>query len=107
MQLSNTIQFTKKVRQTIYSNILSNEKRKPRIIWTLNSVLRGYSNNSDENLNATFKAMFSDNKIAQNFQLGSDELSYLTNWGVASYFHDKLKKISATRNSFLLVLMKV
>ena len=51
--------------------------------------------------------MFSDDKIAQNFQLGSDELSYLTNWGVASYFHDKLKKISATRNSFLLVLMKV
>ena len=36
--------------------------------------------------------MFSDGQIAQDFQLGSDKLSYLTNWGPAPYVEDKLKK---------------
>ena len=68
------------------------EKHKAQIIWTLNSVLRSYFNKYVEALNATFKAMFSDSQIAQGFQLGPVKLSYLTNWGPAPYFKDKLKK---------------
>ena len=36
--------------------------------------------------------MFFDNQIAQDFHLGSDKLSYLTECGPALYFKVKLKK---------------
>ena len=36
--------------------------------------------------------MFSDNQIAQGFHLGSDKLSYFTDWGLAPYFKDKPEK---------------
>ena len=41
-------------------NHFSIEKCNAQIIWTLNSKFRGYSKNSDEKLNATFKMIFSD-----------------------------------------------
>ena len=36
--------------------------------------------------------MFDDSQIAQDFHLRPCKLSYLTNWGLAPYFKDRLKK---------------
>ena len=36
--------------------------------------------------------MFSDSQIVQDFQLGPGILNSLTNWDLAPYFKDKLKK---------------
>ena len=36
--------------------------------------------------------MFSDRQITHEFQSGPDKLNYLTDWGLAPYFKDKLKK---------------
>ena len=36
--------------------------------------------------------MFSDRQITHEFQSGPDKLNYLTDWGLAPYFKDKLEK---------------
>ena len=44
------------------------------IRWTLQTVLKGFSNNSANNITALFKAMFPDSPTAQNFTLRADKL---------------------------------
>ena len=39
------------------------------IIWVLKCVMNNCSNNSMDDMNATFRAMFPDSNIAKNYQI--------------------------------------
>ena len=74
----------------------NSNKTKAEIIWTLKCIESGYSDNSNNNMNAVFKCMFPDSKIAISFQMGPDKLHYYVTFGLAPYFKslltDTLKK---------------
>ena len=55
-----------------------------------------------KDLNSTFRAMFSDSSVAQEFQLGADKLKYVVNWGLAPYFKDILKE-NLRKSEFLVI----
>ena len=61
------------------------------IWWALQSILKGHSNNSSNNISPLFKVMFPDSKTVERFVLGADKLRYLTTYGIAPYFCDLLK----------------
>ena len=82
---------SKYMQQTIDTNIITSDKLKAEIIWALFSVCKGYLNNSAKSLNQTFAAMFPDSPTTQQFQLGSDKLKYICNWGIAPYFKSLLE----------------
>ncbi|KZS06274.1 Uncharacterized protein APZ42_030326 [Daphnia magna] len=58
---------------TVPLNVVSNTRRQ--------------SNNEDPEL---FKVMFPDSKVASQFSLGRDNMSYLLQYGIAPTFHDQL-----------------
>jgi hypothetical protein len=68
---------------------------KAELVWSMKVIMSGYSYNSCRDLNNTMKAMFPDSHIAEQFSLGSDKASYLINFAIAPYFHEKLL-LSAT-----------
>ena len=72
------------------------EKTKSEIIWALKCITSGYSNNSCSDMNELFQSMFLNSTIAKSFQLGADEIRYITNYDTALYFKgflfDSLKK---------------
>ena len=53
------------------------------IIWTLKSVLGGFSVRVNDDLNETFSAMFPDSKIARNFIMARIKTMYTINHGIA------------------------
>ena len=61
-------------------------RRKAEIVWSLMSVCSGFSNNFASNINQVFAAMFPDSKISISFQVGSDKLKYICNFGLAPFF---------------------
>ena len=73
------------------------KKPKSEIMWTPKCITSGYCNNSCSDMNKLFQSMFPDSAIAESFQLGSDKIRYITNYGIAPYFKclliDSLKKI--------------
>ena len=77
-------------QQTITSSILDSKNLTAEIIWALKCVTSGFSNNSNRDINKTFKAMFPDSNIAKHFQMGANKLQYMVNWGIAPYFRDRL-----------------
>ena len=66
------------------------KKQKAEIVWALQSVLSGYSNNSYADISKIFTCMFPDVKIAKSFELGATKLKYFINFGIAPYFRDTL-----------------
>ena len=62
------------------------------IRWTFQTVLKGFSNNSANNITAFFKAMFPDSPTAQNFSHGAGKLRYVMVDGIAPYCYEMLKK---------------
>ena len=62
------------------------------IRWTLQTFLKGFSNNSANNITALFKAIFPDSPTAQNFSLDADKLRYVMVHGIAPYCYEMLKK---------------
>ena len=66
------------------------QKQKAEIVWALQSVLSGYSNNSCADISIIFTCMFPDIKIAKSFELGATKLKYFINFGIAPYFRDTL-----------------
>ena len=77
---STTSLIAKKVlSQSIFdTNIIFSSVVKAKIIWSLFSVYKEFSNNSGKYLN-------------QKFQLQPDKLKYVIYWGRASHFKDLFK----------------
>ena len=76
---------------TIDHGVSTSAVVKEEIIWTLSSVARGFSNNSAIDIYSTFETMLPDSTIASSFQMGSDKLKYMTNWGIAPYVKEQLR----------------
>ena len=62
---------------------------KAEIIWTLKSVLGGFSVQANDDLNETPSAMFPDSKIARNFSIARTKAMYAIN-NIAPYFKSML-----------------
>ena len=50
--------------------VRNSEKTRAEILWALNSVSSGYSNNSCSNIYKLFQSIFFDSKIVNSFQMG-------------------------------------
>ena len=61
------------------------------IRWALQTVTKGHSKNSNNNVTELFKVMFPDSQIAKMFTLGADKTRYIINHGIAPYFYEILK----------------
>ena len=61
------------------------------IRWPLQTVTKGHSKNSNNNITELFKVMFPDNQTAKMFALGADRTRYIINHSIAPYFHEILK----------------
>ena len=57
----------------------------------MQTVIKGRSKNSNNNVTELFKVMSPDSQIAKMFTLGADKTSYIINHGIASYFYEILK----------------
>ena len=57
-------------QHTMKLSIVSSEKTVAEIRWAVHSVAKGHSNNSNDNISALFKSMFSDSDIANEFLMG-------------------------------------
>ena len=82
---------TRYQQTTIDHGVSASEVVKAEIVWTLFSVVRGFSNNSTKDIHSTFETMFPDSIISSSFQLGPDKLKYMTNWGIAPYVKEQLR----------------
>ena len=54
-------------------------------MWAIKSVNAEFSNSSSKDITPLFRSMFTDSAIAQYFQLSTDKLRYLQNFGIAPY----------------------
>ena len=78
-------------QQTMELSVSKAQFTLAEIRWTLQTVLKGFSDNSANNITA-FKAMFPDSPTAQNFSLGADKLRYVMVHGIVPYCYEILKK---------------
>ena len=63
---------------------------KAEIIWTLKSVVSGYSVRNNDDIKATFAAMFPDSNIAKMMTLNRTKSMYAINHGLAPFFKSAL-----------------
>ena len=82
---------TKKLQTTIEHSVSGSQVVKAELIWTLTTIVKDFSNNSNEDMNLTFQAMFPDDRTASNFTCGPDKTIYLTNWGIGPWVKEKLQ----------------
>ena len=68
----------------------SPSKKKAEILFALKSIVSDWSVNSIGSMNQLFQCMFTDSEIAKDFQLSRTKLTYITNFGIAPYFHQLL-----------------
>ena len=64
---------------------------KAEIIWTLETIMKDCSNNSNKDKDKVFQAMFPDSQTAAHFSCGADKTKCLTNWGIGPWVKEKLK----------------
>ena len=62
------------MQQTLTASVLDSSSLKAEIVWSLKSVMSGYSHNSSSDMNVTFQTMFPDSNIAKQYQMGPDKL---------------------------------
>ena len=79
-------------QKTMELSVSKAQSTSAEIRWALQTVLKGFSNNSTNNITVLFKAMFPDSPTAQNFSLGTDKLHYVMVHGIAPYCYEILKK---------------
>ena len=79
------------VAQKKKTNVGSSLSTNTEIIWALKSIMSSYSNNSCANMNDTFKRMFPDSKVAEEFSMIKSKVSYIVNHRLAPYFKTILK----------------
>ena len=78
------------VSEPIPSLFKSTSKTSSEIVWALNCINRGYSDNSTH-FNETLRPICPDSQNAQDFQMRGDKLKYVTNHGLYPYYKDLLK----------------
>ena len=82
---------TKETQQLTLSFVpKSSPSRKAEILFTLKSIVSNWSANSIDGMSQLFQCMFTDSEIAKDFQLSRTKLTYITNFGIAPYFHRPL-----------------
>ena len=69
---------------------------KSEIYWAFNTIAKHYSFNSSSQSSSLFKVMFPDSEIASKFTCSDDKLRYLSVFGLAPYFEEKLFKTLET-----------
>ena len=75
---------------TIDSLIILLSVLKAEIRWVLKVVSSSFSLRLCLNLNALFKEMFSDSKIAENLKLSKSKCGYYVTYGIAPYLKSNI-----------------
>ena len=78
-------------QSTIELHLEKSSATKAEIIWTLKSVMSGYSARSNEDMNETLAAMFPEFEATKSFQMSRSKSMYVVNHGLAPYFKSVLK----------------
>ena len=78
------------LQTTIQHGVCASQVVKAEIIWCLRTVLNDSSNSSNEDISATFRCMFPDDKIAGKFTSGKDKTKYLVNYGITPWIKELL-----------------
>ena len=77
-------------QQTIELTVNKSQVSIAEIKWALQTVTKGHSKNSSNNIAELFKVIFPDSQIAKMFTLGTDKTRYIVNYGIAPYFYEIL-----------------
>lgn len=77
-------------QETLDTFLITSTATKAEIIWSLKSVMSGFSNRSNDELSSTFAAMFPDSNIAKSFNLARTKAMYTITHGLAPYFKSVL-----------------
>ena len=88
-------------QKTLDMHLYNSDTIKAEIIWTLKSVMNGFSVRSNDELNETLSAMFPDSKIAGSFSMARTKSMYAINHGIYPYFKSLL--LSSLSQSNILV----
>ena len=95
MSSSETAPLTPSVQaekqSTIELHLEKSSATKAEIIWTLKSVMSGYSAHSIEDMNETLAALSSKFEATKSFQISRPKSMYTVNHGLAPYFKSVLK----------------
>lgn len=75
---------------TLESFITNSDTLKAEIIWSLKSIINGFSVRSNDELSDTLVAMFPDSKIAKSFNMARTKSMYIINHGLYPYFKSML-----------------
>ena len=75
---------------TIAGFTSDNSVLKAEIIWTMYTIVKHYSYNSNSDIGSIFQAMFPC-EVAAKFACGADKTSYLATFGLASHFKKLLE----------------
>ena len=78
-------------QSTIELHLERSSAMKAEIIWTLKSVMSGYSARSNEDMNETLAAIFPEFEATKSFQMSQSKSMYIVNHGLAPYFKSVLK----------------
>ena len=78
-------------QSTIELHLEKSSAMKAEIIWTLKSVMSGYSARSNEDMNETLAAIFPEFEATKLFQMSRSKSVYVVNHGLAPYFKSVLK----------------
>ena len=102
-QISSSIQQSSSIQKSSTSTIITERPETMQlyninkesvltaeIFHTLNIVINHQSFNSSKNSSAVYKVMFPDSQIAQNFNCGYTKVKYLSQFGLAPYYEQKL-----------------
>ena len=77
-------------QQTLEDVVVSTDSVRAEIIWTMKSVMGGYSIHSNNDLSLTFAVMFP--KLKRTFNMARTKSMYVINHGLAPYFNKSLLK---------------
>ena len=77
------------IQQTLEDVLVSTDSVRLEIIWTLESVMSGYSVHSIDDLSLTSAVMFPE--LSRTFNLARTKSVYVINYGPAPYFKSLLK----------------
>ena len=61
------------------------------ILWALNCVKNGYSDNSADDLGNVLRRICPNDKVAEKFQMGRKKLMHIVNYGLFPYFKQPVK----------------
>lgn len=80
-----------KEQHTIDAHLEHSSTTRAEIIWTLKSVMSGFSTRSSDDMSQTLCAMYPNVDEIKSFQMGRTKATYVINHGLAPYFKSLLK----------------